>query len=59
MQLVVSSGSPCTTIDVSNPDPLRDGSLRVVIPKSTNVDSTWKVNKESIYLCNSLDKDRT
>ncbi|KAB2021848.1 hypothetical protein ES319_D07G168700v1 [Gossypium barbadense] len=55
MQLVVSFGCPCTTIDVSNLDPLRDGGLRVVIPKSTNVDSTLKVNKESIYLCNSLD----
>ncbi|MBA0881935.1 hypothetical protein Goshw_021258 [Gossypium schwendimanii] len=54
IQLVVSSGCPCTTIDISNLDPLRDGGLRVVIPKSTNVDSTWKVNKESIYLCNSL-----
>ncbi|PPD71433.1 hypothetical protein GOBAR_DD31670 [Gossypium barbadense] len=32
-QPVASCGNPCTTIDVFDPDPLRDGVLRVVIPE--------------------------
>ncbi|KAA3464328.1 protein NBR1-like protein [Gossypium australe] len=34
-QPVASSGNPCTTIDVFDPDPLRDGVLRVERFRST------------------------
>ncbi|KAH1080091.1 hypothetical protein J1N35_019852 [Gossypium stocksii] len=46
MQPVASSVSHCTPVGATDPDPVRDGGLRVVLPKSTDVDSTCKANKE-------------
>ncbi|XVF11159.1 hypothetical protein REPUB_Repub08aG0001900 [Reevesia pubescens] len=44
---VGSSENPCASSAPTDPDPLRDGGLRAVLPKFTAVDSSCKTSKEA------------